>query len=231
MKKLLVSVLLSCLITCTFVSLVSAQLPLFTVNFDRIFYDVGSTGTVIINIQTTDQAFDIREMGLQLYLPRTDRTFFVTEFFGENYNDSPLQIPAYGNISVYVSFNIPQRSDLVSGIFYYTFEVWLREQGATTYSHHTPGQLKATSNDYNCILLSPDVTLSPGPTPTPTPIPTPTQTPIPTTTPTSTPTPTPTPIIDFFSVEVLLGIVIIIAVVIIIILVIIILVILKKKKK
>jgi hypothetical protein len=228
MKKLLVSVLLSCLITCTLVSSVSAQLPLFNVYFDRIYYDVGSAGTVSINIQTADQAFDIREMGFQLYLPRTDGTFFVTEFFGENYADSPLQIPAYGNVSVYVGFNIPQRSDLVSGIFYYTFEVYLREQGTTTYSHYAMEQLEATLYNYNCILLSPGATPPLGPTPTPTPIPTPTptQTPIPTTTPTLTPTPTPTPIIDFFSVEVLFGIGIIIAVVIIIILVI-----LKKRKK
>jgi hypothetical protein len=232
MRKLLVSALLSCLITCTLVSSVSAQLPYFTVNFDRLSYDVGSTGMVIINIQNTDQAFayDIREMGFQLYLPRSDGTFFVTEFFGKNYTDSPLQIPAYSNVAVYIDFNIPQRSDLVSGLFSYDFEVHIKEQGTPTYSHFDPGQRVATCYGYNCILLSPESPPLPTPTIEPTPTPTPTPSPTPTPTPTPSPTPTPTPI-DFFSVEVLFGIGIIIAVVIIIILVIIILVILKKRKK
>jgi hypothetical protein len=198
------------------------------VNFDRISYDVGSTGSVMINIITADQAFEIRELGFQVYLPRSDRTFFVTEFFGEDYGETPLQIPAYDNVSVYIDFNIPQRSDLVSGIMYYNFEVDIREQGSTTYSAHTPGQLEAKSFDVTCLLLSYEATPSPGSTPTPTPTPTstPTPTPTPTTTPTPTSTPTPTPTINFFLVAVLFGIGIIAVVVIIIILVM-----LKKRKK
>lgn len=235
MNKSLVSVLLSCLIASIFVSSVSAQLPYFTLNFDRIYYNLGSTGAVAIEIRTTDQAFDIREMGFQLYFPTTGGVYFVTELYRENYGDSPLQIPAYDSVTVYVDFAIPQRSDLVSGIFYYVFNVTIREQGTTTYSQVTTedeGLLGAKSNDINCVLLTSEATMPPspttGPTPTSTPTPTvsPSQTPTPTATLTPTPTPTSTSIIDFSSVEVLFGVGIVIAVVIIIILVLV-----KKRKK
>ena len=232
MKKLLLPFLLSCLITCTLVSSVSAQLPYFTPNFDRIYYYLGDTGAVKVNIVTTDQAFDIRDMSFQLYFTRTDGTFFVTERFLVDYTDTPLQISANDNANVTIDFNIPQRSDLLSGIFYYDFNVTLREQGTITYSEESSGQRVAKLNDETCILLTSETTPSPTPTtePTPTPTPTPTSTPTPTPTSTSSPTPTPSPTpapTDFLSVEVLFGIGIVITAVVIIV----VLIMLKKMKK
>ena len=212
----------------SFASSVLAELPWFTPTFNKIDYYLGDSGAVQVKIDSNDQAFDIKEMGFQLYFPRTDGTEFVTQFFGVNYDDAPLQIPAYDNATVIIDFNIPQRNDLITGQFYYVFNVTLREQGTTTYSTETSQQEIATLGDNVCVLITSETT--PSPTPTTEPTPTPSSTPTPTTTPTptssTTPTPTPTPI-DFFSVEVLYGIGIVIAAVVIIL----ILVLLKKRGK
>jgi hypothetical protein len=232
MKKLVVFLLLSCLIMCTFLSSASALLPYFTPTFDRLDYYLGSAGAVKVEIATNDQAFDIREIGFQLYFPRIDGTDFVTQLFEENYGDTPLQIPAYDSANVTIEFTIPQRNDLISGPFYYVFNVTLREQGTNTYSEETSGQQTAQLGDNDCVLItseatpSPTPTTEPTPTPSSTPNPTPSTTPTPTPTTTPTPTPTPTPI-DFFSLEVLYGIAIVVAAIMIII----ILVMLKKRKK
>jgi hypothetical protein len=237
MKKLLLSLLLSCLVTCTLVSSVSAQpLPYFTIKFDRVYYYLGSTGKVEVNIFTSaGQAFDIRDMWFQLYLPRTDGIEFVTERFIINYTDTPLQLSETDNATVIMDFDIPARSDLITGIFRYNFYVNLRETGTTTYSEWPSGEqfAKWNDNDY-CILISSETTPSPTPTNQPTPTPTPTSTPTtsptptPTATPTSTPTPTPpsTPV-DLSLIAMLFGI----GIVIIAVLLIIILYILKKGKK
>jgi hypothetical protein len=232
MRKLVVFLPLSCLIMCTFLSSALALLPYFTPTFDRIDYYLGSTGAVKVEIATNDQAFDIREIGFQLYFPRTDGTDFVTQLFEENYGDTPLQIPAYDTANVTVEFTIPQRNDLISGPFYYVFNVTLREQGTDIYSEVPTERLPAQLGDNNCVLIASEATPSPtpttSPTPTPSSIPTPTPSTTPTPTPTTTPTPTPTPTpIDFFSLEVLYGIAIVVATVMIII----ILVMLKKRKK
>jgi hypothetical protein len=233
MKKAIVVLLLSCLIIGGLASSVSALLPYFTPIFNKVDYYLGDPGVVQVNIETNDQAFDIKEMGFQLYFTRTDGTIFVTQFFGVNYaDDNPLQVPANDDVNVTINFDIPQRDDLISGQFYYVFDVTLREQGTTTYYTESSGQQIAQVGDNNCYLSTSEATPSPTPTtePTPTPssTPTPTPTPTPTTTPTPTPTPTSTPTpIDFFSVEVLYGIGIAIAAVVIIL----ILVLLKKRKK
>ena len=228
MKKLLVSALMGCLIACVLVSSVSAQLPYFTVNFDRVNYDMGSQATVAINILTDNQAFDIREMGIQLYFMRDDGSFFVTPAYVLNYTDNLLQLAANDNVTEYVDFNVPQRSDLISGQFSYTFYAYIREQGTTAYSYESTDQLDALSYGSNCVLQGSDITPSPNPTtePTPTPSPTPTPTPTPTLTPTPTPTSTPTPI-GFLTAEVLIGIGAVITVIIIVIIVIM----LKKRRK
>jgi hypothetical protein len=234
MKEFLASAFLCCLIVCVLVSSVSAQLPYFTVNFDRIYYTLGETGTITVDIQNLgEQAFDIRDIGVRLYFAKTDGLFYPTEFFGVNYTD-PLQVAANDNATVSFEFTIPQASGLESGFFYYVFDVYIREQGTTTYYDESPGQREALSNENYCILQAPETTPSPGPTteptPTPTPTPAPTPTSTPTPTPTSTPTPTPTPEpIDFFSAEVLIGIGIGVAIALVVI--IIVLVMLKKKKK
>jgi hypothetical protein len=235
MKKLLASASLCCLIVCVLVSSVSAQLPYFTVNFDRIDYTLGSTGTIVVDIQNLgDQSYDIKDIGVRLYFAKTDGLFYPTEFFGLNYTDAPLQVATNDNASVSFEFTIPQTSGLESGGFYYVFNVYIREQGTTTYYDESPGQREALSNEYHCILQVPETTTSPTPTtePTPTPTSTPasTPTPTPTPTPTSTATPTPTPApIDFFSAEVLIGIGIGIAIALVVI--IIVLGMLKKKKR
>jgi hypothetical protein len=232
MKKPFVFLLLSCLIMCTFLSSASALLPYFAPTFDRVDYYLGSAGAVKVEITTTDQAFDIREIGFQLYFPRIDGTDFVTQLFEENYGDTPLQIPAYDSANVTIEFTIPQRNDLISGPFYYVFNVTLREQGTDIYSEVTSERLRAQLGDISCALIASEATPSPTPTtePTPTssstPTPTPSTTPTPTPTTTPTPTPTPTPI-DFFSLEVLYGIAIVVAAVMIII----ILVMLRKRRK
>jgi hypothetical protein len=232
MKKIVVFLLLSCLIMCIFLSSASAELPYFTPTFDKIDYYLGSTGAVKVEIATNDQAFDIREMGFQLYFPRTDGTDFVTQLFEVNYGDTPLQISTYDSANETIEFTIPQRNDLISGPFYYVFNVTLREQGTTAYSEETSERQPAQLGDNTCVLIASEATPSPTPTtePTPTPSSTPTPTPstTPTPTPTTTPTPTPTPTpIDFFSLEILYGIAIVVAVVMIII----ILFMLKKRKK
>ena len=225
MKKLLLSLFLCCLVTSTLVSSVSAQnLPYFTLKFDRVYYYLGSTGKVEVNINTAaDQAFDIRDMWFQLYLPRTDGTEFVTERFIVNYTDTPLQLSENDNATVIMDFYIPTRSDLITGIFRYIFYVNLREQGTTTYSEWPSGVqfAKWNDNDY-CILISSETTPSPTPTTSPTPTPTPTATP------TSTPTPTATPPPVDYS---LITILFVIGIIIIAVLLIIILIVLKKGKE
>jgi hypothetical protein len=236
MKKLLLSAFLCCLIICVLVSTVSAQLPYFTVNFDRTNYNLGSTGTVTVDIENQAQTFEIRDIGIRLYFAKTDGSFYPTEFFGLNYTETPLLVAAYDNITVSFNFAIPQVNDLEAGVFYYVFYVLIREQGTTTYSEESPGQLLALSYGYNCVLQAPETTSSPAPTnsPTSTPSQTPAHTPTPTPTLTPTPKPTPTPTatpspIDLFSAEVLIGIGI--GVAIAAVAMIIILVMLRKRKK
>ena len=184
MKSSLLSfALLSCFVLFTLISLVSAQLPTFNPNFDRKFYNLGSTGTVSVNVETFDEPFDVSMIGVTLYLPKNDKTFFETEFLGENYGESPLQIPENTQLSLSFVFTIPQGNDLTSGDVYYSFEVDIRPQNTTTYSHEVYGPEVALSYGENCILIVPQSIPSPSPTIEPTP------TPVPTTTPTPTPTP------------------------------------------
>ena len=233
MKKLFLSLLLICLVTCTLVSFVSAQpLPYFTVKFDTLYYYLGQTGAVQVNIETPDQAFDIRDMGLQFYFARTDGTRFVSELFLVNYTDTPLQLSENDNANVTIEFSIPTRSDLITGIFKYVFYVNLREQGTTTYFEESSGEQFAKIDDDYCVLISSETTPSPtpttSPTPTSTPTATPTSTPTPTATPTSTPNPTATPPPTDFS---LLTVFFVLGIVIIAVLLVIILILLRKGKE
>ena len=230
MKKLLVFVFLFCLIACILVSSVSAQLPYFTVNFDRTNYTLGSTGTIIVDIENQPQTFEIRDIGVKLYFGKTDGSFYPTEFFGLNYTDTPLLVDAYDNVTVPFNFTIPQVNGLVSGVFYYVFFVSIREQGTIPYYEESPGQREASSYGYYCGLQAAETTPSPSPTSSPTPTASPTPTPTPTPIPTSTPTPTPTPTPrNFFSEELIIGIGIGIAIAMIAI--VIVLVIIRKSKK
>jgi hypothetical protein len=209
MKKLPVFVFLFFLTVCILVSSVSAQLPYFTPNFDRTNYNLGSTGTVIVDIENQAQTFEIRDIGLRLYFAKTDGSFYPTEFFGLNYTDTPLLVDAYDNVTISFNFTIPQVNGLESGVFYYVFDVFIREQNTTTYYEKQSDELVALSYEYPCVLQAAVTTPSPSPTtsPTPTPSQTPTPTSTPTPTPTSTPTPTPTPTPgNFFSEELIIGI-------------------------
>ena len=187
-SKFLLFVISSCIVVFSFTSLVSAQLPNFQPNFDRKIYELGSMGTVFFYVQTFDVAFDISRVGVTLYLPKTDGTTFETEFFGEDYGESPLQIPANNQTSLAFNFIIPERTDLESGNFFYLFEIYIRPQNTTTYSHETYGPEEAIAYGEPCIIFNPESLPSPDPTnePTPTPVPT-------TTTPTPTLAPTPKP--------------------------------------
>jgi hypothetical protein len=187
-KKLLSFVVLSCLVLFSLMSCVSAQLPNFNPYFDRIYYDLGSAGMVTFDIQTFDVAFDIDTIGVTLYFPKTDGTNFETEFFGEDYGESPLQIDANTQISLPFNFIIPQITDLKNGYFFYIFEVYIRPQNTTTYSQESYGPVEATAYGEKCILYNPATLPSPSPTSDPTPTPVPTAS-----TPTPTPTPTPKP--------------------------------------
>jgi len=187
-KKLLSIAILSWFILFAQTSIVSAQLPNFNLYFNSRFYDLGSPGMVILDIQTFDVAFDISRIGITLYFPKTDGTIFETEFFGENYGETPLQIPTDNKTSLPIGFKIPERTDLKSGYFSYLFEVDIRPQNTTTYSHETYGPEEATSYGEYCIIFNPEGFPSPDPTSEPTPTPVPTN---PTPIPTSTPTPTP----------------------------------------
>ena len=178
-------VLLSCFVVFTLISLVSAQLPNFKSYFDRKFYDLGSTGIVTFDVKTFDESFDISMIGVTLFLPKNDGALFETEFFGENYGENPLQIPADTQLSLSFSFKIPERTDLISGFFSYYFEMDIRPQNTTTYSHEAYGPEVALAYGENCILYVPESIPSPSPIIGPTP------TPVPTTTPPSTPTPEP----------------------------------------
>jgi hypothetical protein len=228
-KSCLLFGLLSCLIVFAFVSSVSAQLPHFIPNFDRIDYVLGSTGTVTFDIETFDQAFDISMMGVTLYFTITDGRIFETEFFGENYGETPFQIAAHANVSVSFDFTIPQIDDLASGFFYYIFEMDIRVQNTTTYYHESSELQQALYYEYPCILQGPQSSPLPTPIiePTPTPVRTPSPTPTPTPTPSPTPTPTPTPLGVFLPIEVLFGI----GVIIIVVIIVIILVMLRNRRK
>ena len=179
-NKLLSLVVLSCFVVFTFTSFVSANLPNFNPYFDRKFYDLGSTGTVIFDVQTFDVAFDISMVGVTLYLPKTDGTNFETEFFGENYGENPLQIPTDTQLSLSFNFRIPERTDLISGSFFYLFEIYIRPQNTTTYSHESYGPEEAIAYGEECILYVPQSLPSPIPTIEPTTTPAPTPTPEPT---------------------------------------------------
>ncbi len=184
-NKVLSLVALNCFVVFALSSFVSAQLPNFNPYFDRKFYELGSTGTVTFVVQTFDVAFDISEVGVTLYLPQTDGNSFETEFFGENYGESPLQIPADTQVSLSFNFVIPEETNLKAGNFFYLFEIYIRPQNTTTYSHESYGPEEAKAYGEECILYVPQSIPSPIPTiePTPTPVP-------PTPTPTLTPVPT-----------------------------------------
>ncbi len=184
-NKVLSLVALNCFVVFALSSFVSAQLPNFNPYFDRKFYELGSTGTVTFVVQTFDVAFDISEVGVTLYLPQTDGNSFETEFFGENYGESPLQIPADTQVSLSFNFEIPEETNLKAGNFFYLFEIYIRPQNTTTYSHESYGPEEAKAYGEECILYVPQSIPSPIPTiePTPTPVP-------PTPTPTLTPVPT-----------------------------------------
>ena len=177
-------VLLSCFVVFTLISSVSAQLPNFKPYFDRKYYNLGSTGTFTFDVETFDESFDISMIGVTLYLPKTDGTLFETEFFGNYYGDSPLQLPANTDSSLSFNFKIPAITGLTSGVFYYYFEMDIRPQNTTTYSHESYGPDEASTFGGNCILIVPESIPSPSPilepTPTPVQIPTPTPTPTPT---------------------------------------------------
>jgi hypothetical protein len=188
-RSLFSFIVFSCVISLFSVSFVFAQLPTFYPYFDRKFYELGSTGIVMFDVQTYDVAFDISKVGVTLYLPKTDGTTFETEFFGENYGENPLQIPADTQISLPFNFKIPDRTDLKSGSFSYLFEIYIRPQNTTTYSHETYGPEEAKAYGEECILYVPQSIPSPIPTNEPTPTPVPMTSP-PTPTPVLTPAPT-----------------------------------------
>ena len=167
-NKLLSFAVLGCLIVFAQTSIVSAQLPNFKAYFDSTFYELGSTGTVIFDIQTFDIAFNISTIGITLYFPKTDGTTFKTEFFGNHYGENPLQIPANNKTSLPINFIIPDRTDLKSGRFAYLFEVDIKPQNETTYSHETYGPEEAMIYGEYCIVYNPESLPSPNPTSTPT---------------------------------------------------------------
>ena len=173
-NKLLLFAVLGCLIVFAQTSIVSAQLPNFNAYFDRTFYELGSTGTLIFDIQTFDNAFNITAIGITLYFPKIDGTTFETEFFGKGYGENALQIPANNKTSLPINFIIPDRTDLKSGHFAYLFEVDIKPENATTYTHETYGPEEAIVYGEYCILFNPESLPSPNPTSEPTISPTPT---------------------------------------------------------
>lgn len=204
---------LSCVILPFSVAIVFAQLPNFNPYFDRKFYELGSTGTVTFEVKTFDNAYDISMAGVKLHLPKSDGTNFETEFFGDKYDENPLQIPANTQIPLNFNFRIPDRNDLESGNFFYLFEISIRPQNTTEYTYETYGPEQAQAYGEECILYVPQSIPSPTPTakPTPTPIPL-------TPTPTLTPNPTdntnqPLQLIEFSVTEIALIAVTIIAII------------------
>lgn len=173
-KKLLSFAVLGCFIVFAQTSIVSAQLPNFKSYFDSGLYELGSPGTVIFDIQTFDVAFNISRIGVTLYLPKTDGTTFETEFFGKDYGENPLQIPANNKTFLPINFIIPDRTDLKSGHFAYLFEVDIKPENATIYSHETYGPEEAMIYGEYCIIYNPESLPSPTPTSEPTPSPLPT---------------------------------------------------------
>jgi hypothetical protein len=167
-------------------SILSAQLPNFRPYFDRALYEMGSPGTVIFDVQTFDVAFNISMFGVTLYFPKTDGTTFETEFFSKDYGENPLQIPANNETSLFINFIIPDRPDLKSGYFAYLFEVDIKPENATTYTHESYGPEEAMVYGEYCIVYNPESLPSPNPTSQPTISPPPTE-PSPTPVATSTP--------------------------------------------
>ena len=185
-KKLLSLVALACFIVLAQTSILSAQLPNFRPYFDRALYEIGSPGTVIFDVQTFDVAFNISMFGVTLYFPKTDGTTFETEFFSKDYGENPLQIPANNETSLFINFIIPDRPDLKSGYFAYLFEVDIKPENATTYTHESYGPEEAMVYGEYCIVYNPESLPSPNPTSQPTISPPPTE-PSPTPVATSTP--------------------------------------------
>ena len=163
-NKLLLFAVLGCLIVFAQTSIVSAQLPNFNAYFDRTFYELGSTGMLISDIHTSDTAFNISAIGIRLYFPKIDGTIFETEFFGKGYGENAFQIPANNKTSLPINFIIPDRTDLKSGHFAYLFEVDIKPENATTYTHETYGPEEAMVYGEYCILFNPESLPSPNPT-------------------------------------------------------------------
>ena len=205
------------------VSLVSAQLPHFSPNFDRVIYDSGSPGSIALDIENSGQSFEIGTIGIRLYFVKTDGSTFKTEFFGKDYGANPFLLLPNAQELIFVDFVMPQRTDLVFGGFYFIFEMNIREQNTTTYHLETSGPHQAEYDGNPCILLPPQSTPEPSPSngPTPTPVPT-TPTPKPTSSPTATPSSTPEEMLGIFlSFEALVAIVVAFAVLIVLMVIII----------
>jgi len=163
-KKFLSFAVLACFVVFAQTSIVSAQLPNFKSYFDRGLYELGSTGTVVFDIQTFDVSFNISRIGVTLYFAKTDGTTFETEFFGKDYGENPLQIPANNKTLLPINFIIPDRTDIKSGHFAYLFEVDIKPENANTYSHETYGPEEATIYQEYCIIFNPESLPSPTPT-------------------------------------------------------------------
>ena len=124
-------------------------------SFNTTYYQLGSSGTFTVWVEFYGGAADIALLGVQLYFVKVDGTLYQSQFFGANYGDNPLLIPADTRVALTYNFQIPNEQSLISGRFYYVLYMTHREHGTIRYTTDTFGPDEALSEGYYCYLYNP----------------------------------------------------------------------------
>lgn len=124
-------------------------------SFNTTNYQLGASGSFTVRVDFYDGSADIGMLGIRLYFVRTDGTLHESQFFGVNYGNNPLSIPADNEITLSYNFLIPNEQTLVSGRFYCVTYVTHRGHGTVQYSNDAFGPYSASSAGYYCYLSNP----------------------------------------------------------------------------
>jgi FtsZ-binding cell division protein ZapB len=124
-------------------------------DFNTTYYQLGSSGSFTVWVEFDGGAADIALLGVHLYFVKVDGTLYQSQFFGANYGNNPLLIPADTRVALTYNFQIPNEQSLISGRFYYVLYMTHREHGTVTYTTDTFGPYEALSEGYYCYLYNP----------------------------------------------------------------------------
>lgn len=123
--------------------------------FDITYYQIGSNGRFRIGLYSHGDATDLESLGVYLYFVKTDGTLYQSQFFGANYTDNPLLVPANTQKVIFSHpFQIPNEQTLISGRFYCVTYITYREHGTVEYTDYVYGPYEARSSDY-CYVYNP----------------------------------------------------------------------------